>query len=68
MEEFPGEGMPPIDMGVQPAPETFWQKVLRFFRGLFGLDSAPPQTEPFMEGPMEGPIVPEKPVEVRPKG
>ncbi len=26
-------------------PETFFQKVLRFFRGLFGLDSAAPQPE-----------------------
>ncbi len=25
------------------APETFWQKVLRFFRGLLGLDSGLPE-------------------------
>jgi hypothetical protein len=64
------EGMPPIDMGVQPGNETFWQKVVRFFKGLFGLDSAPAQMEPIMEGPYmeEGPVKPEQPVEVRPKG
>lgn len=36
----PGE-LPPD--AVIPEPETFFQKVLRFFRGLFGLDSAAPQ-------------------------
>jgi hypothetical protein len=72
MEEyFPGmEGGPPVDMGMQPVNETFWQKIVRFFRGLFGLDSAPPQTEPIMEEPyMEDPFGPEKPIEApRPKG
>jgi len=72
-EFFPGtEGVPPIDMGGQPANETFWQKIVRFFRGLFGLDSAPPQNGPvegpIMEGPIEGPVGPERPVEPRPKG
>lgn len=40
--EGPGfEGEPGIDGGVEPpaASETFWQKVMRFFRGLVGLDS-----------------------------
>jgi hypothetical protein len=32
---IPGEGFP----GGEPAPETFWTKVLRFFKGLIGLDS-----------------------------
>ncbi|MGH2523462.1 MAG: COG1361 S-layer family protein, partial [Anaerolineales bacterium] len=32
-----------------PAPETFWQRVLRFLRGLFGLDSGQP--EPVVPGP-----------------
>jgi hypothetical protein len=72
-EYFPGmEGEPPVDMGGQPVNETFWQKIVRFFRGLFGLDSAPPQTEPMespiMEGPMDGPLSPVKPAEPRPKG
>jgi hypothetical protein len=32
-------------------PETFWQKVVRFVKGIFGLDSAKPTAEPVM---MEG--------------
>jgi hypothetical protein len=66
------EGVPPGDMGGPPANETFWQKIVRFFKGLFGLDSASPQEGPqegpIMEEPIQGPVVPEKPVEVRPKG
>jgi hypothetical protein len=34
-------GIPPVS-----ASETFWQKVLRFLRGLLGLDSAQPATAP----------------------
>ena len=47
-------------MNLQP-PETLMMKVLRFFRGLLGLDSAAPQTEPPAEippdetQPMNGP-------------
>ena len=40
--EGPGfEGEPGTEGGVEPptAPESFWQKVVRFFRGLIGLDS-----------------------------
>ncbi len=48
MEPFPGEGGVPMDGGF-PEPvvevETAWQKVLRFLRGLVGLDSAKP-TQP----------------------
>jgi hypothetical protein len=33
-----GEATPPPDTGI-PVTETFWQKLGRFFRGLFGLDS-----------------------------
>ncbi|HSV85206.1 MAG TPA: hypothetical protein VLH85_01435 [Levilinea sp.] len=66
------EGVPPVDMGGPPANENFWQQIVRFFKGLFGLDSAPPQEGPvegpIMEGPTEQPAVPEKPIEVRPKG
>jgi hypothetical protein len=36
------DGEIPIDS----APETFWQKVGRFFAGLLGLDSAPESTTP----------------------
>lgn len=39
-----------------PQPESFWDRVLRFLRGLLGLDSAPPQTAPLEEVPSEGPI------------
>ncbi len=59
IEPLPGEG------GIQgegfptaPQPETFWQKVIRVFKGLFGLDSGTP-TPPPGEGP---------PVEVTPEG
>lgn len=71
--EVPTDGFP-----IEPPPpveETFWQKVLRFLRGLIGLDSAEPTPAPVMPGeeiPPEG--VPGKPVPVpveplpRPKG
>jgi hypothetical protein len=63
-----GEGIP-IDPGFEQPPDqgTFWQKVVRFFRGLFGLDSGvagpefPGEMPPGMEGgpvegmPLEGP-------------
>ncbi|HOW91817.1 MAG TPA: hypothetical protein PK883_05815 [Anaerolineaceae bacterium] len=39
---------------IEPQPETFWQKVARFFKGLFGLGSGkgeePTVTEPIMPG------------------
>jgi hypothetical protein len=45
----PGAYVPGMDKGgqggavIEPlAPETFWQKALRFIKGLIGLDSAPP--------------------------
>ncbi len=53
--EFPGPGGGEVPPEV-PA-ETFWDKVLRFLRGLFGLDSAPPQPVgpqgEFPEGPIQ---------------
>lgn len=36
---------------VEPAPETFWQKVVRFFKGMIGLDSG--VVEPVQEYPVE---------------
>lgn len=50
IEEFPADG----DMGmpVVEQPETFWQKVARFFKGLFGLDSG--KSEPEASFPVEG--------------
>ncbi len=49
-------GMDPNGGMMPPAqPETFWQKVVRFFKGLFGLDSAEPTpTEVNPEVPMPG--------------
>ncbi len=57
---FPGEGgeMPPV---IEPVQETFWQKVARFFKGLFGLGSdTPDESMPVMpegEVPTEGDII-----------
>ncbi|MFN7037798.1 MAG: COG1361 S-layer family protein, partial [Bellilinea sp.] len=73
--EFPTDGFP-----TEPPPpveETFWQKVLRFLRGLIGLDSAEPTPAPSFplpgeEMPPEG--IPGQPMPVpveplpRPKG
>ena len=56
-------GMPP-----ESAPETFWSKVGRFFKGLLGLDSAVPQPA-VMPGIDEIPTEKEMPViVVPPKG
>lgn len=40
--ELGPDGNPIIDVPVDVAPETFWQKIGRFFKGLFGLDSSSP--------------------------
>lgn len=40
-------------------PETFWQKILRFFKGLLGLGSDRPVSESPMEAPAEGVIIDE---------
>jgi hypothetical protein len=37
-------------------PESFWDQVVRFFRGLIGLDSAPVESAPIEEFAPEGPI------------
>jgi hypothetical protein len=64
VEPFP-EGVPGEGEGIPipAAPETFWQKMTRFFRGLIGLDSG--QTSPEIPGempvempPPEGEVVP----------
>ena len=48
-EGIPGEGGMPVDGGpIMGQPETTWQKVVRFLKGLFGLDSGQPQQEPGM--------------------
>jgi len=36
------DGKPVSNTPVETAPETFWQKIGRFFKGLFGLDSSAP--------------------------
>lgn len=77
------DGMP-IDPGMEgpggmptaPVEETVWDKVLRFFKGLLGLDSSVPQPETpegmYPEGmppegvPNNGEMMP--PVEVKPGG
>lgn len=48
--EPPTDGIPPENMPA--APETFMDKVVRFFKGLFGLGSE--QTEPVNTLPVEG--------------
>jgi hypothetical protein len=75
-EPIPGEGG--VDGGEGfplPEPETFWQKVWRFVRGLLGLDSGqqqPAQPEIFPEEiPSDGGSSPGKPLPapaVGPKG
>lgn len=45
----------PIDVNVEQ-PETFWQKVGRFFKGLFGLDSGATQSTGTEVAPTEAPI------------
>ncbi len=70
-EPIPGQegGFPP-DGGMAPGgEETLWQKILRFFKGLLGLDSALPEpaapSEPMPVEPMPGEGIP---APVRPKG
>ena len=66
----------PQDGGNSTGNETFWQKIVRFFKGLFGLDSSPSTPEtPGGEVPIEpqpgegkpGQPIPAEPLP-RPKG
>jgi hypothetical protein len=50
-----------------PVQETFWQKALRFFKGLFGLDSSAPTQPETMPGGEEVPPEQQLPV-VKPGG
>jgi hypothetical protein len=53
---FPPEGVPGENGWESPSgPETFWQKVLRFFKGLLGLGSGQKDEEMLVYGP-EGPL------------
>ena len=55
LPEFPEDGGLTPDFA-PPNPETFWDKVLRFLRGLLGLDSSAPESAPIEGLPTEGPI------------
>ncbi len=61
MEGGPGLGLEGMPAGGASQPETFWQKVLRFLKGLIGLNSA--QEQPGMQAPVDPgasvPIMPE---------
>jgi hypothetical protein len=50
--EPPTDGFPPVGPEI-PVEETLWQKVLRFLRGLVGLDSAQPTPAPYQPMPGE---------------
>jgi hypothetical protein len=74
----PGEGEVPIDPPVEE-PESLWDRVVRFIRGLLGLDSGQPPDggegvpidgepiDPGEGGPVEGPIEEATPIP-RPRG
>jgi hypothetical protein len=53
----PGDGGGPIEPP-PPEPETLWQKILRFVRGLLGLDSSPPGNGGGEFPPVEQEVVP----------
>ncbi len=66
MEGAPGQGKDGMLVEGMPAqPETFWQKALRFLKGLIGLNSA--QEQPGMNG-MGGQIDPGMSVPSGPEG
>ena len=48
--EIPGEGEIPGGEVPAPAPESFWDTVVRFVRGLLGLDSGQPTTPAVPDG------------------
>lgn len=58
-----GGGGREFDEPLPAQPETLWTRILRFLRGLLGLDSAPTESAPLEGPPMEepGPIVPGAP-------
>jgi len=66
--EPPSDGGIPTDGGVTPQqPETFLQKVLRFIRGLFGLDSGVSSTPATSDGIQKGtPVHQDQPIIVPP--
>ncbi len=71
MEPGPGTVDGEVPVSEETQPETFWQKFMRFIRGLFGLDSAQPTPEVPSEmlTPEESQPVPEPQViPISPKG
>jgi hypothetical protein len=64
MEPLPGEGgMEGGEFSPETPPETLWQKVVRFVKGLFGLESGV-----VTPTPPPGEIMPEEPVPVPVQG
>ncbi|MHB0987897.1 MAG: COG1361 S-layer family protein [Bellilinea sp.] len=59
----------PTDGNGSSGNETFWQKIVRFFKGLFGLDSSPTEPEiPVEKTPFEEQPGNSKPIQPGPKG
>ena len=58
-------GNPITENPVEPVQETFWQKIGRFFKGLFGLDSSAPSDGTI---PTDNTTPEQAPVFVGPKG
>lgn len=62
MPVYDSGGITPEDGGMnvipEPVPETSWQKVVRFIKGLFGLGSGQPETAPLPDEyiPEEKPV------------
>jgi hypothetical protein len=69
LEPGMGPGMDGVSGEMPLGNETFWQKALRFLKGLIGLDSAPPQPGAPVEGFPDGfPGDEPQPAPVRPGG
>ncbi len=53
--ELGPDGKPITEIPLEVAPETFWRKIGRFFKGLLGLDSSSPSNSGGSEVPVEEP-------------
>jgi len=60
------EGAAPIEIPM--TDETTWQKVLRFLKGMIGLDSSVPQTAPVIPEEMPGEEIPPSDIQPVPGG
>jgi hypothetical protein len=59
IEPMPSDGSGQMPVEPVSAPETLWDKVVRFVKGLIGLDSGTPTPEtPVMGTPMPGELMP----------